>query len=86
MNVYKKRTRSDEKLEPSQFRPGLIVWVPGQKGREEHICIGIGEHIPVAEHRRRKAAQALAAGKSGGKVRRKRSSATRRRAGRKGGK
>ena len=58
MNVYKKRTRSDEKLEPSQFRPGLIVWVPGQKGREEHICIGIGEHIPVAEHRRRKAAQA----------------------------
>jgi len=58
MDVYRKRTRSDEKIDPSQFRPGLIVWAQGEKGREEHICTGMnGQHIPVAEHRRRKAAQ-----------------------------
>ncbi len=61
-DVYKRKTRSDEKLGPSQLRPGLIVWVPAPENpanREEHICTGInGSHIPVAEHRRRKAAQA----------------------------
>ena len=59
MDVYRQRTRSDEKVEPSQFRPGLIVWVPGEAGREQRVCTGVnGDPITIEEHRRRKAQRA----------------------------
>jgi hypothetical protein len=59
MDVFRKKTRSNEVLSSVQFRVGLIVWVPGLNGREERICTGPdGQLLTCEEHRRRKAERA----------------------------
>lgn len=55
--MYRKRTRSDELVDPTQFRFGLVVWVANDGTtdgeREQHVCIGVnGAHIPLEEYRR----------------------------------
>ncbi len=50
--AFRKKTRSDEVVIPEDFRPGMIVWVEGENGREQYICINKnGPCIPADEYR-----------------------------------
>lgn len=61
MEVYRKRSRSDEVVSPREFRRGLIVWVDGPDGRVEYVCTGYrDECIPVSEYRHQQAQKASA--------------------------
>ena len=61
MLAFRKKTRSNEVIDPGQFQPGLVVWVPGANGREEHVCIGPGvAPLPRKDYLSRKASQAAA--------------------------
>jgi hypothetical protein len=56
LEVYRKRTRSNVLLEPSQFTAGRIVWVATEGGvRQEAVCTGEGtEVVSQDEFRRRR--------------------------------
>ncbi|MBX4206241.1 hypothetical protein KW784_00390 [Candidatus Parcubacteria bacterium] len=45
--MYRKRTRSNVIVEPSEFTRGRIVWVALEEGgtRHEHVCTGKGTEV-----------------------------------------
>ena len=55
MIAYRRKTKSDETLDPSMFYRGRQVFVDGPNGREERICVGAHlSPVTIEEYRRLK--------------------------------
>jgi hypothetical protein len=53
MLAYRRKTKTDETVSPSEFYRGRLVFVDGPNGREERVCVGPGySPVTMEEYRR----------------------------------
>ena len=53
--VYRKKTRSNEVVNPEMFKPGLVVWaqIPGIPERQPYVCDEQLILVPLDMHQAR---------------------------------